>query len=92
MALRRLGGEPDRLGTHSGQRSGVATKHAVEISLSQLNENGRFWPIFAVEAVFFDQVHPQENVHAEIDEVGQESLEGRLLTIRTLDQHFSVVP
>lgn len=51
-----------------------------------------FWLFFAIAAVFFEQVYPQENVHAEIDEGGKASLEGYLSTIRTLDQHFLVIP
>lgn len=52
----------------------------------------RFGLFFAVAAVFFEQVHPQENIHAEIDEGGQASLEGCLFATRALDQHFSVIP
>jgi hypothetical protein len=48
--------------------------------------------LFAIAAMFFEQVHPQENIHAEIDEGGQASLEGCLSTTRALDQHFSLVP
>jgi hypothetical protein len=45
VALRKKGGKSDTLVPHSGQKSGVAAKHADEFSLSQLTENGRFWPI-----------------------------------------------
>jgi hypothetical protein len=52
----------------------------------------RFGLFFTIAAVFFEQVYLQENIHAEIDEGGQASLEGCLPTIRALDQHFSVIP
>jgi hypothetical protein len=51
-----------------------------------------FWPFFAILAVFFEQVHQQENIHAEIDEGGQASLEVRLSTAQTSDQHSAVIP
>jgi hypothetical protein len=57
--------------------------------LSRLTGSGRF---FAIAAVFFEQVYPQENIHAEMDDGGQVSLEGCLSMIRALDQHFSVIP
>ncbi len=66
-------------------------------------DSDRFWPVlpvttnrfglfFAIAPVFFEQVYPQKDIHAEIDEVGQVSLEGGLSTIRAADQHFSVIP
>ena len=43
-----------------------------------INRLGLF---FAIAAVFFEQGYPQENIHAEIDEGGEVSLEGCLSTI-----------
>jgi hypothetical protein len=52
----------------------------------------RFGLFFAIVTVFFEQVHQQENIHAEINEGGQASLEVRLSTAQTSDQQFSVIP
>ena len=49
-----------------------------------------FGLFFAIVAVFFEQVYPQENIHAEID--GQANLEDCLSTTRASDQQFSAVP
>jgi len=42
--------------------------------------------LFAIAAVFFEQVHQQENIYAEIDEGRQASLEVCLPSIRASDQ------
>ena len=42
--------------------------------------------------VCFEQVHQQEDVRAEIDDGGQVSLEGCLLTIRAIHQQLPAVP
>ncbi len=62
---------------------------------------GRFRPVttnqfglfFAIAAVFFEQVYPQENIHAEIDEGGQVRLGGCLATTsRATNQQLPVIP
>jgi hypothetical protein len=48
---------------------------------------------FAIAAVFFEQVYPQENIHAEIDEGGQVRLGGCLATTsRATNQQLPVIP
>lgn len=56
---------------------GQAVFHSAMAILFGLQETGRY---------------PQENVHAEIHERGQVSLEGCLSTTRALNLHFSTVP